>query len=75
MKRAVTDYLLFLIDSGLSTYVCAVVSVRLLQVRLLEMLLLEIQTVARVNRDKVIAGLASMPLSNLLQWGTSTPFA
>jgi hypothetical protein len=31
--------------------------------------------VVRVNSDEVIAGLASMPISNLLQWGTSTPFA
>ncbi len=35
----------------------------------------EISIVVRVNRDEVIAGIASMSLSYLLQWGTSTPFA
>ena len=35
---------------------------------------IEISIVVRVNRDEVIAGIASMPLSYLLQWGTSTPF-
>ena len=35
----------------------------------------EIWIVVRVNRDEVIAGIASMPRSYLLQWGTSTPFA
>ena len=33
------------------------------------------ELVVRVNRDEVIAGIASMSLSYLLQWGTSTPFA
>jgi hypothetical protein len=36
---------------------------------------IEIQIVVRVNGDEVIAGIASMSLSYLLQWGTSTPFA
>jgi hypothetical protein len=36
---------------------------------------IEIWIVVRVNRDEVIAGIASMSLSYLLQWGTSTPFA
>ena len=35
---------------------------------------IEIWIVVRVNRDEVIAGIASMSLSYLLQWGTSTPF-
>jgi hypothetical protein len=44
-------------------------------VGLLEVRLLEIQMVVRANSDEVMAGIASMSLSYLLQWGTSTPGA
>jgi len=49
--------------------VCAVVEGAVVEGAVINMWL-----VVRVNRDEVIAGIASMSLSYVLQWGTSTPF-